>query len=83
MAGNKIAGARILEAQARHCEHLAEELVVARKTGAPETEVADLEAQELAARKRYQELAVDMPGQTNGRANGSTTRGNRPWWRIW
>jgi hypothetical protein len=83
MAGNTDAGARILAAQARHCEHLADELAAARTAHAPAAELADLEAQELAARKRYQELAVDMPGQTRGGAAHTPARGRRPWWRIW
>ncbi|HMO56910.1 MAG TPA: hypothetical protein PKA05_17840 [Roseiflexaceae bacterium] len=83
MSGNNSVGARILAAQLRHCEQLTAALVAARKAGASAHEIADLEEQELAARKRYQELAVDIPGQ--GRASGARSRtgGQRPWWRFW
>jgi hypothetical protein len=81
MGESDVAG-RILEAQARHCRELAEALAAARAAGAPAAEIADLEAQELASRKRYQELAVDMP--TGGRrAPRSSAGGRRPWWRFW
>lgn len=82
MAGNTSVAARILAAQARHCEHVASELATARAAGASAEELADLEAQELAARQRYQELAVDMPGK-GARFGGNQADGRRPWWRIW
>jgi hypothetical protein len=83
MSGNESAGARILSAQARHCEHMAAEVAAARAAGATPAELADLEDQEMAARKRYQELAVDMPVQGHGIGAGLSSRGRRPWWRIW
>ncbi|HMQ32781.1 MAG TPA: hypothetical protein PKD53_18765 [Chloroflexaceae bacterium] len=79
MSGPNNVAARILTAQARRCEELAAELAAARAAGAPADEIADLEAQELAARNRYRELAVDMPGQ--GRRGAGNQR--RPWWRFW
>lgn len=81
MSGTTTA-ARILSAQARLCEELATTVAAARAAGAPTAKIEDLEAQEQAARRRYQELAVDLPGgrapRTNGRANG-----RQPWWRFW
>lgn len=83
MSGSNDVGSRILSAQARRCEQLAAEVAAARKSGAPAAEIADLEAQELAARNRYQELAVDMPA--HGRGIGASPRASRrrPWWRFW
>ncbi len=83
MSGNKSTGSRILAAHARHCEQVAAELAAARAAKASPAELADLEAQELAARNRYQELAVDLPSQSHGMGSGSDSRGRRPWWRIW
>ncbi|NJN17901.1 MAG: hypothetical protein HC822_17325 [Oscillochloris sp.] len=80
MAYIKDAGTRILAAQANHCKRLAAELAAARASGATTEEIASLEAQEVAAHKRYQELAVDMPGA--GSTNLSAT-GRRPWWQFW
>jgi hypothetical protein len=73
------AGTRILAAQARRCEQLAGELAAARAAGVPATEIEDLEALLLAARNRYQELAVDMPNQ----GSGLRPVRRRPWWRFW
>lgn len=81
MASKTNVGARILAAQASHCEHVAAELAAARASGASAAELADLEAQDLAARNRYQELAVDISGQGPGSSRSS--RGRRPWWRFW
>lgn len=81
MSGNETPGARILSAQARHCKQLAADLAAARASGLPAGELADLEAQELAARRRYQELAVDISGRAPGL--GGQPRGDRPWWRFW
>lgn len=78
MAGDSDIRARILAAQARHSAELAAALVAAKSAGAPAAEIADLEAQELASRKRYQELAVDMPAH-----RGRPSIGRRPWWRFW
>jgi len=83
MSGTTSVGARILAAQARHCERMAAELAAARADGAPAAELADLEAQELAARKRYQELAVDMPAEQRARGMGLRSGKRRPWWHIW
>ncbi len=83
MSANNNAAARILAAQARHCEQLAADLAAARSSGGSIAELEDLEAQELAARKRYQELAVDMPTGGRGLSAGRTVRGQRPWWRFW
>jgi hypothetical protein len=82
MSSNNNVGARILDAHARHCEHAAAELAAARLAGAPPTELAQLEAQDLAARKRYQELAVDLPGRSSRRTE-QPSQGQRPWWRFW
>lgn len=82
MAGTTNVRARILAAQVRHCNELATALADARAAGAPPSEIEDLEAQELASRKRYQELAVDMPGESLLRLGGSES-GRRPWWRFW
>jgi hypothetical protein len=82
MAGNTSAAARILSAQVGLCEQLAKELAEAQSAGAPAAELADLEAQELAARRRYQELAVDMP-MRRGLSADRFTNGRRPWWRFW
>jgi hypothetical protein len=83
MSGYNNAAARILEAQTRHCEQLAAAVAEARATGLSRAEIEDLEAQELAARRRYQELAVDMPGQGRGMRLGGSTGERRPWWRFW
>ena len=74
--------ARILAAQWRLCEELAATREAACAAGATTSTIAELEAQEQAARRRYQELAVDMPA---GRRPGSvdSARGGRPWWRFW
>ncbi len=71
MAANNDVGARILDAQARRCEQLAVALAAARQAGASPAELDDLADQERAARRRYQELAADIP------------RARRPWWRFW
>lgn len=83
MSGHSNVAARILAAQAHHCTELATALTAAKAAGAPEAEIADLEAQELAARKRYQELAVDMPARGGRLSAGHTAHGRRPWWRFW
>lgn len=83
MSGYNSAAARILEAQTHLCEQLAAAVAEARATGVSRAELEDLEAQELAARRRYQELAVDMPGQGRGIGSGTSTGERRPWWRFW
>ncbi len=77
------AGARILAAQASHCKRLGNELTAARAAGAPAEELESLGAQELAARKRYQELAVDIPAKRGGSSAGPSSEKPRPWWRFW
>lgn len=71
MAQN-VAAVRILAAQARLCEGLTAAWKEAQAAGVSASEVAALEAQLQAARRRYQELSVDLP--TNRR---------RSWWRFW
>lgn len=83
MSSRNDAAARILAAHERHCADMAAALAAARSAGAPAAELADLEAQELAARKRYQELAVDMPGRRHGSSADQLQGGRRPWWRFW
>lgn len=83
MAKTNSAAARILSAHARHCEELAAALAAARAAGASPAELEELEAQEQAARRHYQELAVDMPGLQHGRGADGYSRGRRPWWRFW
>lgn len=83
MSGYNSAASRILEAQTRLCEQLAAAVAEARKSGVSRVEIENLEAQELAARRRYQELAVDMPGQGRGMGSGAATGERRPWWRFW
>lgn len=83
MADTRSAGARILAAQANLCNRLAAELAEARQARAPAKTLDDLEAQELAARKRYQELAVDMPAFRQSLSAGVDSKGRRPWWRFW
>jgi hypothetical protein len=83
MSGDTTVGARILAAQARHCAQLSTALAAARAAGAPAAEIEDLEAQNLAARKRYQELAVDMPTGRSRLGAGRSGSGRRPWWRFW
>jgi hypothetical protein len=75
--------ARILSAQMRLCEELAAARKAASAAGASASKIADLEAQEQAARRRYQELAVDMPNAGYGAGGGSSAHGRRPWWRFW
>lgn len=82
MAADNTAAARILAAQARLCDELAAALSAAQAAGASPAELEDLEAQELAARKRYQELAVDMPAGARGHGARRVSHG-RPWWRFW
>jgi hypothetical protein len=83
MSGNESVGARILAAQAHHCRQIAADLAAARTDGASAEELADLEAQELAARKRYQELSVDIAGTAPRLGGGRAGRARRPWWRFW
>jgi hypothetical protein len=83
MFSNKSTGSRILSAQAEHCKQMATAVAEARASGAPAAEIADLEEQELAARRRLQELSVDMPGQLREHDAGPSSRARRPWWRIW
>lgn len=83
MADTRSAGARILAAQANLCNQLAAELAEARQAKASAQTLADLEAQELAARRRYQELAVDMPAVRQTLTMGIDSKGRRPWWRFW
>lgn len=83
MSSNQSVGARILAAQARHCAQVAAELTAARAAAAPADELAELEAQDLAARNRYQELAVDMPARGGRQGAGTSSQGRRPWWRLW
>jgi hypothetical protein len=83
MSHTNSAGARILAAQASHCKRLGNELAAAQAAGAPAEELESLGAQELAARKRYQELAVDIaPARGWSSASASSER-PRPWWRFW
>lgn len=82
MSANTTA-ARILSAQMRLCEELAEARKAACAAGASASTIAELEAQEQAARRRYQELAVDMPTAGHGRGGVSLRNGRRPWWRFW
>lgn len=82
MANNTTA-ARILSAQMRLCEELATARKAACAAGASASKIADLEAQEQAARRRYQELAVDMPAAGHVARGVSPTNGRRPWWRFW
>lgn len=82
MSGTTSTAARILNAQMRLCEELSATVAAARAAGAPSAKIEDLEAQEQAARRRYQELAVDMPGGLGLRNTGRTST-RRPWWRFW
>lgn len=75
--------ARILSAQMRLCEELAATRKAACAAGASASKIADLEAQEHAARRRYQELAVDMPTAGHAPGSGGPANGRRPWWRFW
>ena len=77
------AGARILAAQASHCKRLGNELAAAQASGAPAEALESLVAQELAARKRYQELAVDISAERGGGSAGLNSARYRPWWRFW
>lgn len=81
MAQN-MAAARILAAQARLCEELTSAQKEAQAAGVSASEVAALEAQLQAARRRYQELCVDLPTarHTPGRVPANR---RRPWWRFW
>jgi hypothetical protein len=83
MAETRSVGARILAAQASLCSRLAAELAEAQASGASPEDLADLEAQELAARRRYQELSVDMPSTRQMLGTGVRFKGRRPWWRFW
>lgn len=83
MSGDTSVASRILAAQARHCAELSAALAAAKAAGAPADEIADLEAQEAASRKRYQELAVDMPTRGGRLSLGRSANGRRPWWRFW
>ncbi len=69
MSSNHNAGARILAAHARNCADATAACEAARAAGAPETEIALLDAQALAARRMYQQLAADLP-----------TKPSRSWW---
>lgn len=82
MAPNSTA-TRILDAQARLCEELAAARKAAHAAGASAGEVAALEAQEQAARRRYQELAVDLPMAGRRPGSGGPPNRRRPWWRFW
>lgn len=75
--------ARILSAQMRLCEELAATRKAACAANASASTIADLEAQEQAARRRYQELAIDMPTAGHGQGVGSPAKRLRPWWRFW
>lgn len=75
--------ARILAAQLRLCEELAATRAAACAAGATTSKIAELEAQEQAARRRYQELAVDMPAAGHGPGSAGSIYGRRPWWRFW
>jgi hypothetical protein len=83
MSNNEGAGARILAAYVRLAEQTAADLAAGRAAGLSPEELADLEAQDLAARNRYQELAVDLPADARRFSSSSPARGRRPWWRIW
>ncbi|NTU84629.1 MAG: hypothetical protein HGA45_35565 [Chloroflexales bacterium] len=61
MPSDDRAGARILAAHARHCTNVTAEWEAARAAGAPAADLATLEAQVLAARRMYQQLAADLP----------------------
>jgi hypothetical protein len=74
---------RILSAQMRLCEELAATRKAAHAAGASASKIADLEAQEQAARRRYQELAVDLPTTGLRPAGDGLANGRRPWWRFW
>jgi hypothetical protein len=71
MPRNDSTGTRILAAHAQHCTNITAEWEAARAAGVPTRELAELEAQVVAARRMYQELAVDLPAKTH-----------RPWWRF-
>lgn len=83
MSDSKSVGARILAAQASLCQRLTAELAAARAEGASAEALADLEAQELAARNRYQELAVDISSGRRAPGARTASRERRPWWRFW
>jgi hypothetical protein len=73
MSSDTRAGSRILAAQARHCANTAAEWEAARVAGASAEELALCEDRAIAARRRYQELAVDLPHKQQTL---------RPWWRF-
>ena len=81
MSGTTTAN-RILSAQARLCEELAASVAAAQAAGASRAKLEDLEAQEQAARRRYQELTVDLTGGHTLHSSGTMNR-RRPWWRFW
>ena len=64
-------GSRILAAHARNCANVTAECEAARAGGAPAAELAAIEERVLAARRMYQELAVDL-----------SRKAPRPWWRF-
>ena len=72
MPSNESAGARILAAHARHYANTKAEWEAARNAGALADELTMLEAQAEAARRKYQELSVDL-----------SETAPRPWWRFW
>jgi hypothetical protein len=82
MAGNQAAGTRILSAYARLSAQTAADLAAGRAAGLPASEIAELEAQHLAARNRYQELAVELPASARQLNATSAAKERRPWWRT-
>jgi hypothetical protein len=73
MPSDDSAGPRILAAHSRNCANVTAELEAARTAGAPAAELAALEDRALAARRTYQELAVDLVQKQ---------KAPRPWWRF-
>jgi hypothetical protein len=73
MPSDTSAGSRILAAQSRHSANMTAEWEAARVAGASAEELALCEERAIAARRRYQELAVDLPHMQ---------KALRPWWRF-
>lgn len=73
MPSDTSAGSRILAAQARHSANMTAEWEAARVAGASAEDLALCEERAIAARRRYQELAVDLPHKQ---------KALRPWWRF-
>lgn len=64
-------GSRILAAHGRNCANVTAEWEAARAAGVPAAELAVIEERARAARRMYQELAVDL-----------SRKAPRPWWRF-